>query len=202
MALGSSGTSPSRTPPPHMTPGQVIWGFLGGSLGPLSEKGWAPLLPEPHSRGLGQSPSDSTVLICYDHLFLEKRCASSSFPPPSIFPFLPPIFLGAQAIPGLVLSAGTMSIRCELLRTLPTWMPSWKVRAACQHGISGQCSESFLEPGDVLGGSPLCGIMGCWRGHWGHRRRWVRVFGLGGSIQEDVAVGSSVCQGMGQTGDG
>ena len=64
MALGSSGTSPSRTPPPRMTPGQVIWGFLGGSSGPLSEKGWAALLPEPHGWGLVQSPSDSAVTIC------------------------------------------------------------------------------------------------------------------------------------------
>ena len=95
-----------------------------------------------------------------------------------------------------------MSIRCELLRTLPTWTPSWKVRAVCQHGISGQCSKSFLEPGDTLGGSPLCGIMGCWRGHWSRKRRWVRVFGLGGSIQEDVAVGSSRCQGMRRAGEG
>ena len=153
-----------------------------------------------HSEAANPEPEFSSLSVTSSwHLLV---LSPSSFPPPSIFPFLPPIFLGAQAIPGLVLSAGTMSIRCELLRTLPTWMPSWKVRAACQHGISGQCSESFLEPGDVLGGSPLCGIMGCWRGHWGHRRRWVRVFGLGGSIQEDVAVGSSVCQGMGQTGDG
>lgn len=57
------------------------------------------------------------------------------------------------------------------LRTLPTWVPSWEARAACRHGIFRQRSESFLEPGDVLGGPPLCGITGCWQGCWACKRR-------------------------------
>ena len=64
VALGPLDTFASRTASSRVTPGQAIWGFLDGSSGPLSEKGWAPLQPEPHGRGLGRSPSDSTVPSC------------------------------------------------------------------------------------------------------------------------------------------
>ena len=118
---------------------------------------------------------------------------------------------GAQALPGLMFRSGTLSIRCELQRTLPTWTRASDVSSGgpCPRGREPCAGTEFPAgqrglPGAWrrAGGLPSVGDYGVWVGALGPQAEMGEVFGRGSSSQEGVAVGCSLCQGMGRADGG